>query len=42
MTTDEKIQLGMLALTIGGAAVVFWALGLTIGPLDSIGGGVTV
>ncbi len=42
MTQEEKIRLGMLALSIGGAAVIFWALGLTVGPLDAIGGGATV
>lgn len=36
MTLDEKIRLGMVALT--GAGVVFAALGLHIGPLDIVGG----
>jgi len=41
MTAEEKIRLGMLAISIGGTALVFWALGLTIGPLEAIGGGAT-
>ena len=36
MTLDEKIRLGMVALT--GASLVFSSFGLHIGPLD-IGGG---
>lgn len=36
MTLDEKIRLGMVALT--GASVVFAALGLHIGPLDVVRG----
>jgi hypothetical protein len=36
MTLDEKIRLGMVALT--GASLVFAALGIHIGPLDVIGG----
>lgn len=36
MTLDEKIRLGMLALT--GASLVFATFGLHIGPLDVAGG----
>ena len=36
MTLDEKIRLGMVALT--GASIVFASLGLHLGPLDIIGG----
>ena len=36
MTLDEKIRLGMVALT--GASIVFASLGLRIGPLEIIGG----
>jgi hypothetical protein len=36
MTLDEKVRLGMVALT--GASIVFASLGLHIGPLDVIGG----
>ncbi len=36
MTLDEKIRLGMVALT--GASLVFASLGLKIGPLEIIGG----
>ena len=36
MTLDEKIRLGMVALT--GASLVFASLGLHLGPLDIIGG----
>lgn len=36
MTLDEKIRLGMVALT--GASVVFASLGLHVGPLDIAGG----
>jgi hypothetical protein len=36
MTLDEKVRLGMLALT--GASIVFASLGLRIGPLEIIGG----
>lgn len=36
MTLDEKVRLGMLALT--GASVVFAALGVHIMPLDIAGG----
>ena len=40
MTLDEKIRLGMVALT--GASLVFASLGLKAGPLEIIGGfGVT-
>ena len=42
MTQEEKIRLGMLALAIGGTAVVSWALSLTVGPLEAIGGGATL
>lgn len=36
MTLDEKIQLGVLALT--GAGIVFATFGLHVGPLDIAGG----
>ncbi len=36
MTLDEKVRLGMAALT--GASLVFAALGLHISPLDIAGG----
>lgn len=36
MTLDEKIQLGMVALT--GASVVFASFGLHVVPLDIAGG----
>lgn len=36
MTLDEKIRLGMVALT--GASIVFAALGVHLGPLDIAGG----
>lgn len=36
MTLDEKIRLGMVAIT--GASLVFASLGLRIGPLEIIGG----
>ncbi len=36
MTLDEKIRLGMVALT--GASIVFASLGLKISPLEAIGG----
>jgi hypothetical protein len=36
MTLDEKIRLGMVALT--GASIVFASLGLKVGPLEIIGG----
>jgi len=36
MTLDEKIRLGMVALT--GASIVFATLGVHINPLDIIGG----
>ena len=36
MTLDEKIRLGMVALT--GASLVFASLGLRVGPLEVIGG----
>lgn len=36
MTLDEKIRLGMVALT--GASLVFATFGLRIGPLDIAGG----
>jgi hypothetical protein len=36
MTLDEKIRLGMVAIT--GASLVFATLGLRIGPLEIIGG----
>ncbi len=36
MTLDEKIRYGMIAL--GGASVVFAALGLNINPLAACGG----
>ena len=36
MTLDEKIRVGMLALT--GASIVFASLGLHLGPLEIIGG----
>lgn len=36
MTLDEKVRLGMLALT--GASLVFATFGLRIGPLDIAGG----
>ena len=36
MTLDEKVRLGMVALT--GASIVFATLGLKIGPLEVIGG----
>ncbi len=36
MTIDEKIRVGMVALT--GASLVFAALGLHISPLEAIGG----
>ena len=40
MTLDEKIRLGMVALT--GAAIVFASLGVNVSPLEAIGGfGVT-
>ena len=39
MTVDEKIRLGMIALTIG-ASVVAATLGVSLGPLEAIGGNV--
>lgn len=36
MTLDEKVRLGMVALT--GASIVFATLGMHVGPLDIIGG----
>jgi len=36
MTLDEKIRIGMLALS--GASIVFASLGLHLGPLDIVGG----
>jgi hypothetical protein len=36
MTSEEKIRLGMLALA--GASIVFASLGLSIHPLEIIGG----
>jgi len=36
MTLDEKIRLGMVALS--GASLVFASLGLKAGPLEIIGG----
>jgi len=36
MTLDEKIRLGMVALS--GASLVFASLGLNAGPLEIIGG----
>jgi hypothetical protein len=36
MTLDEKIRLGMVALS--GASLVFATLGLKVGPLEIIGG----
>jgi len=36
MTLDEKIRLGMVALT--GASLVFASLGLSVSPLEIIGG----
>jgi hypothetical protein len=36
MTLDEKIRIGMMALT--GAGIVFAAFGIHMGPLDQIGG----
>ena len=36
MTLDEKIRLGMVALS--GASIVFASLGLHVGPLDIIAG----
>ena len=36
MTQEEKIRLGMLALT--GASLVFASLGLHAGPLEAIAG----
>jgi hypothetical protein len=36
MTLDEKIRLGMVAIT--GASLVFASLGLRVGPLEIIGG----
>jgi hypothetical protein len=36
MTLDEKIRIGMIALT--GASFVMAALGLKLGPLEPIGG----
>ncbi|MDA4128088.1 MAG: hypothetical protein OK422_01275 [Thaumarchaeota archaeon] len=36
MTLDERIRIGMVALT--GAGLVFASLGLHIGPLEIIGG----
>lgn len=36
MTLDEKVRLGMVALT--GASLVFASMGLRIGPLDIVGG----
>ena len=36
MTLDEKIRLGMVALT--GASIVFASLGLRVGPLEIMGG----
>jgi hypothetical protein len=36
MTLDEKVRLGMFALT--GVSLVAASLGLHIGPLDVIGG----
>jgi hypothetical protein len=36
MTLDEKIRLGMVALS--GASIVFATLGVHINPLDIIGG----
>jgi hypothetical protein len=37
MTTEDKLRYGMMAL--GGASVVFAALGLHSSPLDTIAGG---
>ena len=39
MTLDEKIRLGMVAMT--GASIVFASLGLHMGPLEIIGGAAT-
>ena len=36
MTLDEKVRLGMVALT--GASLVFATLGLKMSPLEVIGG----
>jgi hypothetical protein len=36
MTLDEKIRIGMMAIT--GASLVFATLGLKVGPLEIIGG----
>lgn len=36
MTLDEKVRYGMIAL--GGASVVFTALGLSVTPLAAMGG----
>jgi len=36
MTPDEKIRLGMLDLV--GASIVFASLGISIHPLEQIGG----
>jgi len=36
MTLDEKIRLGMVAIT--GASIVFATLGVHISPFDVIGG----
>jgi hypothetical protein len=36
MTLDEKVRFGMMA--IGGASLVFAALGLHVSPLDAMSG----
>ena len=36
MTLDEKIRLGMVALT--GASIVLASLGVNLSPLEAIGG----
>ena len=40
MTLDEKVRYGMLAL--GGATLVFTAMGLHVGPLETLGGAGTL
>lgn len=44
MSVDDKIRLGILALTVGvmATSVVAWALGVGVLPLEEIGGGVSL
>jgi|GEM_PF-2184871 hypothetical protein len=40
MTIDDKVRYGMMAL--GGASLVFAAMGLHIGPLETLAGSGTM